>query len=427
MTGLFLYYQNYVGMDKKEILMETVKIKEEFLQQAEILARGAEVLPGGIEELALKLQNAKENNKPLRVKLGMDPSRPDLHLGHTVVLRKVKKFQELGHKIILIVGGGTGMIGDPSGKSDTRPSLTREQVEANAKTYFEQISKVIDVSNAEVVNNADWLYKFNFIDMIKLASKVTVAQLMTRDDFAKRYAENKPISVHEFFYPLMQAYDSVVIDADIEFGGTDQRFNNLLGRDIQAAYGKDDPQMVILLPLLEGTDGIVKMSKSYPQHCISLTDSANDMYGKLMSISDNLIIKYFALLTDISNEDLNKLEEEIKTSNPRDIKMRLAYTITKMYNGEKAALEAQDNFVKVVQNKEIPDDIPEVEIKENISLIDFISNFDKSLSRGEIKRLAASGAIKINSDKQSNPAFIIEKSILPVVVQYGKRKYIKGV
>ncbi len=407
--------------------METVTIKKEFLEEAEILARGAEVLPGGIEELALKLQKAKEENKPLRIKLGMDPSRPDLHLGHTVVLRKVKKFQELGHKIILIVGGGTAMIGDPSGKSDTRPSLTKEQVEENAKTYFEQISKVVDVDNAEIVNNSDWLFKLNFVDMIKLASKVTVAQIMTRDDFAKRFAENRPISVHEFFYPLMQAYDSVVVDADIEFGGTDQRFNNLLGRDIQAAYGKENPQMVILLPLLEGTDGVVKMSKSFPQHCISLTDSPNDMYGKLMSISDNLIIKYFALLTDISKEELNKLEEEIKTENPRDLKMRLAYTITKMYNGEQAANQAQENFVKVVQNKEIPDDIPEVKVSEAVSLIDFISNFDKSLSRGDIKRLAASGAIKINGEKQPNPGFIIETNTLPVVIQYGKRKYIKGV
>lgn len=407
--------------------METVAIKREYLEQAELLARGAEVLPGGIEELALKLQKSKEENKPLRIKLGMDPSRPDLHLGHTVVLRKVKKFQELGHKIILIVGGATGMIGDPSGKSDTRPSLTKDQVEANAKTYFEQISKVVDVDNAEVVNNADWLYNLNFIDMIKLASKVTVAQMMTRDDFAKRYAENRPISIHEFFYPLMQAYDSVVVDADIEFGGTDQRFNNLLGRDIQSAYGKENPQMVILLPLLEGTDGVMKMSKSYPQHCISLTDYPSDMYGKLMSISDNLITKYFALLTDISASDLKQLEEDIKTVNPRDLKMKLAYTITKMYNGENAANVAQENFIKVVQNKEIPDDIPEVKITDNISLIDFISNFDKSLSRGEIKRLAASGALKVNSEKQPNPAFMLEVSALPVVVQYGKRKYIKGV
>ena len=407
--------------------MEKVEIKEEFLNQAMLLSRGAEVLPGGVEELALKLQKSKESNKPLRIKLGMDPSRPDLHLGHTVVLRKIKQFQDLGHKIILIVGGGTGMIGDPSGKSDTRPSLTVEQVEANAKTYFDQISKVIDVTKAEVRNNADWLYKLNFVEMIKLAAKVTVAQIMTRDDFAKRYAENRPISLHEFFYPLMQAYDSVVIDADIELGGTDQRFNNLLGREIQSAYGKEDPQMVMLLPLLEGTDGVVKMSKSFPEHCISLTDSPKDMYGKLMSISDNLIVKYFALLTEISNEELKEIEENLKTLNPRDIKMKLAYTITEMYAGSEAAKEAQENFIKVVQNKEIPDDIPEVNLNEDTTLIDFISNFDKSLSRGDIKRLAQSGALKINGEKQQNPAFLIEKSMLPITVQYGKRKYIKGV
>ena len=407
--------------------MEATKIKEEFLQQASILARGAEVLPGGVEELALKLQKSKEENKPLRIKLGMDPSRPDLHLGHTVVMRKIKQFQDLGHKIILIVGGATGMIGDPSGKSDTRPSLTKEQVEKNAKTYFDQISKVVDVNKAEIRNNADWLYNLNFIDMLKLASKVTVAQIMTRDDFAKRFAENRPISVHEFFYPLMQAYDSVVVDADIELGGTDQRFNNLLGREIQSAYGKEHPQMVILLPLLEGTDGIQKMSKSYPEHCISLTDSPKDMYGKLMSISDNLITKYFALLTDISNEELKQTEEDIKIKNPRDIKMKLAYIITKMYNGEEKAKEAEQNFIKVVQNKEIPDDIPEIKIAEDISLIDFISNFDKSLSRSDIKRLASSGAIKINSEKQTNPNSIIKQSDIPVVIQYGKRKFIKGI
>ena len=409
-------------------MMQTkTEIKEEFIKQAELLARGAEVLPGGVMELAMKLQKSKEENKPLRIKLGMDPSRPDLHLGHTVVMRKIKQFQDLGHKIILIVGGGTGMIGDPSGKSDTRPSLTKEQVEKNAQTYFEQISKVVDVEKAEIRNNADWLFDLNFVDMLKLASKVTVAQIMTRDDFAKRYAENRPISVHEFFYPLMQAYDSVVVDADIELGGTDQRFNNLLGREIQSAYGKENPQMVMLLPLLEGTDGIVKMSKSFPEHCISLTDSPKDMYGKLMSISDSLIVKYFALLTEISNEELKEIEEKLKSVNPRDIKMKLAYTITEMYNGKDAADEAQENFVKVVQNKEIPDDIPEVKIDTDITLIDFISGFDKSLSRGEIKRLASSGALKINSEKQTNPNFIISKSMLPVTVQYGKRKYIKGV
>ena len=407
-------------MDKKEI-------KKEFLEQAMIISRGAEVLPGGIEELAYKLQCSKENNKPLRIKLGMDPSRPDLHLGHTVVMRKLKQFQDLGHKIVLIVGGATGMIGDPSGKSDTRPSLTKEQVIENAKTYFEQISKVIDVSKAEVVNNADWLWKLDFSSLMKLASKVTVAQIMTRDDFAKRYAENKPISVHEFFYPLFQAYDSVVVDADIEMGGTDQRFNTLFGREIQSAYGKENPQMVMLLPLLEGTDGIVKMSKSFPEHCISLTDEPKNMYGKLMSISDSLIIKYFTLLTDITNEEIKELEKRLKTENPRDIKMKLAYTITEMYCGTEAAKEAEENFIKVVQNKEIPDDIKEVKIEQDIPLIDFISNFDKSLSRSDIKRLAQSGALKVNGEKQPNPVFLITKSMLPVTIQYGKRKFIKGV
>ena len=224
----------------------------------------------------------------------------------------------------------------------------------------------------------------------------------------------------------MQAYDSVVVDADIELGGTDQRFNNLLGREIQSAYGKEHPQMVMLLPLLEGTDGVVKMSKSFPEHCISLTDSAKDMYGKLMSISDNLILKYFSLLTEVSNAELKQIEEQMKTSNPRDIKMKLAYTITEMYNGEVAAKEAEQNFIKVVQNKEIPDDIPAVKLNEDISLIDFISNFDKTLSRSDIKRLASSGALKINSEKQSNPNFMITKNMLPVIIQYGKRKYIKG-
>ena len=407
-------------MDKKEI-------KKEFLEQAEIISRGAEVLPGGIEELAYKLQCAKENNKPLRIKLGMDPSRPDLHLGHTVVMRKLKQFQDLGHKIVLIVGGATGMIGDPSGKSATRPALTKEQVTQNAQTYFEQISKVIDTDKAEVVNNADWLWNMDFSQLMKLASKVTAAQILTRDDFAKRYAENKPISVHEFFYPLFQAYDSVVVDSDIEMGGTDQRFNTLLGREIQSAYGKEDPQMVMLLPLLEGTDGVVKMSKSFPEHCISLTDEPKNMYGKLMSISDNLIIKYFTLLTDISNEEIKEIEEKLKTQNPRDIKMKLAYTITKMYCGKEQADEAQNNFIKVVQNKEIPDDIPEFNIENDITLIDLISNFDKTLSRSDIKRLCQSGAIKINSEKQANPSFLITKSICPVTIQYGKRKFVKGV
>lgn len=407
--------------------MEKVIIKEEYLEQAKMLARGAEVLPGGVEELAKKLQKAKENNKPLRVKLGMDPTRPDLHLGHTVVMRKLKQFQDFGHKVVLIVGAATAMIGDPSGKSDTRPSLSKEEVDENAKSYFEQMSKVVDISSAEVVNNADWLHKLNLLDIIKLASNVTVAQIMARDDFAKRFQDNKPISIHEYFYPLMQAYDSVVVDSDIELGGTDQRFNVLLGREIQSAYGKEDPQMVILLPLLEGTDGVIKMSKSYPDHCISICDSPFDMYGKIMSITDELIIRYYSLLTDISNEELKNIEHELKNINPRDIKMRLAHKIVEMYHDLQSADFAQNEFINVIQNKGIPDDIPEVKIENDTPIIELIASNNLVPSKSEIKRLIVAGAVKIDSQKCSDANFIVTKESLPIVIQCGKRKFLKVV
>ena len=403
-----------------------MEIRQEFIEQAKILAKNAEVLPGGIEELAVKLQHAHDTNTPLRVKLGMDPTRPDLHLGHTVVMRKLRKFQELGHKLVLIVGGATAMIGDPSGKSETRPALTKEQVEENAKSYFEQMSMVLDVSKAEVVNNADWLHKLNFMELLQLAGKVTVAQMMTRDDFAKRYAEGKPISIHEFFYPLMQAYDSVAIDADIEFGGSDQRFNTLLGRDIQAAYGKKYPQMVMLLPLIEGTDGLVKMSKTYPEHCISLTDSANDMFGKLMSIPDSLIPKYYDLLTDITPEDLKSIEEQLESGNvnPRNIKLQLAHTITEEYHGKENADKAQEEFINVVSNKGIPQDIPSVTIENGKGILDLLLDLKFVQSKGEAKRLIQGGGVKIGGDKISdlNYTLNIESE---AVLQAGKRKFAK--
>lgn len=401
-----------------------VEIREEFIEQAKFISRNAEILPGGIEELAVKLQHSADTNTPLRIKLGMDPTRPDLHLGHTVVMRKLKEFQKLGHKIVLIVGGATAMIGDPSGKSETRPALTKEQVEENAKTYFEQMSKVLDVSEAEVVNNADWLHKMSFTELLQLAGKVTVAQMMTRDDFAKRYAEGKPIAIHEFFYPLMQAYDSVAIDADIELGGTDQRFNTLLGRDIQAAYGKKYPQMVCLLPLLEGTDGVVKMSKTYPEHCISLTDSANDMFGKIMSIPDNMITRYYSLLTDATKETLEMYDKQIEEGsvNPREIKLRLAHTITAEYHGEDGADKAQQEFINVVSNKGIPQDIETVKIENGANILDVLQQLNFIQSRGEGKRLIQGGGVKIDGEKISdmNYSVNIEEE---VVLQAGKRKY----
>ncbi|MBQ2611709.1 tyrosine--tRNA ligase [bacterium] len=403
-----------------------VDIRQEFIEQAAKLARNCEVLPGGIEELAVKLQHAKDTNTPLRVKLGMDPTRPDLHLGHTVVLRKLREFQKLGHQIVLIVGGATAMIGDPSGKSETRPALTKEQVEENAKTYFEQISKVMDISDVEVTNNADWLHKLNFTELLQLAGKVTVAQMMTRDDFAKRYSEGRPISIHEFFYPLMQAYDSVAIDADIEFGGTDQRFNTLLGRDIQSAYGKKYPQMVMLLPLIEGTDGLVKMSKTYPEHCISLTDSAKEMFGKLMSIPDTLIEKYYSLLTDIEPSELKIIENQIKSGsvNPRDIKMNLAMTITEEYHGEEQAEHAKEEFISVFSKKGIPDDIQEFTGMNGKNILDVLCELGFVSSRSEAKRLVLGGGVKLNGEKITNIAHIVNFDP-DIILQAGKRRFAK--
>ena len=402
------------------------EIRAEFIEQAIQLTRNAEVLPGGVNELAAKLQYSHDTKKPLRVKLGMDPTRPDLHLGHTVVMRKLREFQKLGHKIVLIVGGATAMVGDPSGKSDTRPALTKEQVEENAKSYFEQMSKVVDVENAEVTNNADWLHTMSFIDLLKLASQITVAQMMTRDDFAKRYSEGRPIAVHEFFYPLMQAYDSVAIDSDIELGGTDQRFNTLLGRDIQAAYGKKYPQLVMLLPLLEGTDGVVKMSKTYPEHCISLTDSPKDMFGKLMSIPDTLITRYYSLLTDVEQDELIEMDKQIESNsiNPRDIKMRLAYMITEEYHGKDSANKAQSDFINVVSNKGIPEDIEDAKIESDINILDLLVNLNFVASKGEAKRLIQGGGVKLDGEKISDQNFIITP-FLNKVLQAGKRKFVK--
>ena len=401
-------------------------IRQEFIEQAMRLTRNAEFLPDGAQGLAAKLQHAADTNTPLRIKLGMDPTRPDLHLGHTVVMRKLKEFQELGHKIVLIVGGATAMVGDPSGKSDTRPALTKEQVEENAKSYFDQMSKVLDVTDAEVTNNADWLHTMSFTDLLKLASKVTVAQMMTRDDFAKRYADGRPIAIHEFFYPLMQAYDSVAIDSDIELGGTDQRFNTLLGRDIQAAYGKKYPQHVMLLPLLEGTDGVVKMSKTYPEHCISLTDSAKDMFGKLMSIPDTLITRYYSLLTDVPQTELVKMDKEIETGsiNPRDIKMRLAHMITEEYHGKDCADKAQEEFINVVSNKGIPEDIESIKIESDKNILDLLVELKFVQSKGEAKRLIQGGGVKIDGEKISDMTFVI-KPAMNAVLQAGKRKFAK--
>ena len=403
------------------------KIEEKYLEQAKKLGRDCEILPGGVEELARKLQRADKTGKPLKIKLGMDPSRPDLHLGHTVVMRKIREFQKLGHTLQLLVGGATAMIGDPSGKSETRPALTLEQVKENAQTYFDQISKVIDVQSADVLNNADWLHKMTLPDIIGLASKVTVAQIMTRDDFSKRYKEGLPIAIHEFFYPLMQAYDSVVLDCDIELGGTDQRFNTLLGREMQTAYGKEEPQIVMLLPLLEGTDGVKKMSKSYPEHCISLCDKPSDMYGKIMSVPDELLLRYYSLLTDLSNEDIANIKKRLETENPRDLKMQLGHIIVEMYYNTEEADKAQAEFVNVVQNKGVPSDVPEYKIVADTTVAEIVMMNKLVESKGELKRLAAQGGLKMDDEKCSDINTAVTLDMLPVVLKVGKRKFCKVV
>jgi len=398
---------------RKENMNKEELIDNKYMEQAQVLSKGAEIMPDGVKGLAKKLQKSAQTGIPLRVKLGLDPTRPDLHLGHTVVMRKLRLFQEFGHRVVLIIGGATAMVGDPSGKSETRPALSKEQVEQNAQTYFEQMSKVVDVESAEVLNNADWLHKMQFTDLLKLAASTTVAQLMARDDFNKRYKEGLPISVVEFFYPLMQGYDSVEVNADIELGGQDQTFNLLMGRAIQEFYGLKKQQLAMVLPLIEGTDGVVKMSKTYPQHCISLTDDPKDMYGKLMSIPDELMPRYYLLLTELHFN---------KNTNPRDEKMRLAFELTRMYNSEEAAIMAQNEFINVVQNKRIPSEIPEIRLDTPANILDILVSLGFCASKGEAKRLIVQNAVKFDDEKISDTGTIIDRG---GIVQAGKRNYAK--
>lgn len=379
-----------------------------------------------VDVLAEKIREVNNSGRYLRIKFGMDPSAPDIHLGHAVALRKLRQLQELGHTAVVIIGDFTGAIGDPSGKSKTRNQLTDEQVRFNAQTYLDQIFKILDLDKTELHYNSEWFNKMSFKDVINLCSKTTVARMLERDDFNNRMNNHKPIAIHEFFYPLMQAYDSVEIDSDIELGGTDQRFNTLLGRDIQAAYGKKYPQLVMLLPLLEGTDGVVKMSKTYPEHCISLTDSEFDMFGKLMSIPDHMISRYFSLLTDATKEELEAIDKQIADGsvNPRDIKMKLAYTITAEYHGEDGAKRGQEAFINIVSNKGIPDDIEEVSGMNGKGILDVLVELKFVQSKGEAKRLIQGGGVKLDGEKITDMAYTLNFTE-DVVLQAGKRKFAK--
>ncbi len=381
-----------------------------------------------VKEIEEKLKEIEKENRTIRIKLGLDPSAPDIHLGHAVVLRKIRQLQDLGNEAIIIIGDFTGMIGDPTGKSKTRKQLSREQVEANAKTYQEQIFKIIDKNKTTVRFNSEWLGKMNFRDVIELCAKCTVARILERDDFKNRFENKQSISVHEFFYPLMQAYDSVAIKADIELGGTDQVFNVLMGRNIQKDYGQS-PQITLFMPLLEGIDGVEKMSKSLGNY-IGVNEDADTMYTKVMKIPDNMIIKYYELCTDVHPDEIAKIKQRfLNGENPRDIKMELAKEITTLYHSKEEAEKAEENFKTAFQKQEAPENAKEITIERNVdnlgnSLLDGIMTTGEYKSKGELRRLFEQGAVKINGEKITDIK-TITKLESGTILQIGKGKFYK--
>lgn len=394
-------------------------------QLAQIKRGVQEILPEGA--LVDKLRKAEESGNPLVVKLGCDPSRPDLHIGHAVVLRKLRQFQDLGHKAVLIVGDFTGMIGDPSGRSKSRPPLTVEETRENGRSYFEQASKILDPDRVRIVFNSEWLGKMTFSDVIKLAGQYTVARMLERDDFEKRYAAGEPIGVHEFLYPLAQAQDSVDIHSDIELGGTDQKFNLLVGRDIQQAYGQE-PQVCITLPILPGTDGVEKMSKSLDNY-IGISEPPEEMYGKTLSISDDLIYTYFVLATDLPTRELEDLKA-FAASDPRNAKHELARSIVRMYHGAEAADAAREHFEKTVIKGEVPSDIdvfqPTPDEETRIGILNLMSQAGLTESNGQGRRMIQQNAVEIDGEKVRDIGMQIDLSTAtPFVLKVGKRRYAK--
>lgn len=393
-------------------------------EQMDLIRRGAnEIVPE--DELVKKLERSLKENKPLNIKLGCDPTRPDLHLGHSVVLRKLAHFQQLGHQIILIIGDFTGMIGDPSGRNSTRPPLTLEESRKNGESYIEQASKILCKEKTRIVHNSEWLGKMSFEDVIKLASKYTIARMIERDDFTKRFKAGIPISVHEFLYPLAQAMDSVAINSDVELGGTDQKFNLLVGRDIQREFGME-PQVILTLPILVGTDGVEKMSKSYDNY-IGLSDSPSQIYGRSLSIPDNVIYTYYELATNVSNEELVKIKSDLANPeiNPRNLKRALARKLVEMYHSVEESVAAEEEFDKIFIKKEVPDDIPEYKAKATeMPLLDLIVEIEFAPSKGEARRLVQQGGVTLDGEKVIDTNMII-KFGNEQILKVGKRKFIK--
>ncbi|MCX7793518.1 MAG: tyrosine--tRNA ligase [Thermodesulfovibrionales bacterium] len=392
--------------------------------QFEIIKRGTvEIILE--KELLHKLERSYRENRPLTVKAGFDPTAPDIHLGHTVLLEKMRQFQELGHRVVFLIGDFTGMIGDPSGKSETRKPLTREEVIENAKTYKEQIFKILDPEKTVVEFNSRWFSRMTAEELIKLASHYTVARMLERDDFKQRFLSQTPISIHEFIYPLIQGYDSVMLEADIELGGTDQKFNLVVGRELQKEYGQE-PQVIITMPLLEGTDGVKKMSKSLGNY-IGINESPEDIFGKIMSVNDELMLRYYELLSRISNEELESLKRGIKDGSihPLEAKERLALEIVERYHGRENALRAKEHFERVIRRKETPQDVPVYEIKgeDELWIPKILKDSGIVKSTSEARRLIIQGAVDIDGRTFTDP----EQKLKPAdyIIRIGKRRFLK--
>lgn len=385
------------------------------------------LLSHNVEEVIVKtsLETKLKSGKKLRIKFGADPSRPDLHLGHSVAIRKLREFQDLGHQVVFIIGDYTGMIGDPTGKSKTRPALSREEVSENAKSYLEQAGKILDMQKTELRYNSEWFAKLSFEEVLKLTGKFTVAHILERDDFQKRLKEGSEIAVTEMLYPIMQAYDSIVIEADVEIGGTDQKFNLLAGRELQKKMGMPE-QDVLTCPLLVGLDGVNKMSKSLDNY-IGVSEDANSMFGKIMSISDEMILYYFKLLTDKTSEEIGEVEKILKnkTQNPRDLKVELAKEIIKFYHSSEEADKAENEFNQIFRDKQKPTEMPEIKLsKTEYNILDLLTEADLVTSKSEGRRLIEQGGVKVNDEAQSDAQknIIIENGM---VLQVGKRKFVK--
>ena len=392
-------------------------------EQMDLIGRGVEeIIPE--DELVRKLERSQSKNIPLIIKLGCDPSRPDLHIGHGVVLRKLRHFQDLGHIAVLVIGDFTAMIGDPSGRNKTRPQLTLKEARSNAETYVNQAKVILDMDKAIVKYNSDWLSKMDFNDVVRLASSYTVARMLERDDFTKRFQSEVPISIHEFLYPLAQAKDSVELKSDVELGGTDQKFNLLVGRDLQKHSGQE-PQCIITTPLIEGTDGVEKMSKSYGND-IGLHDSPEEMYGKTLSISDEMIVKWLTLAADADSKTIEHAKKQLEDPNvnPMEIKRLLARKIVSLFHNDELALKAERHFNEVVVGKGIPDDIPVYSISKEDLIVNVI--FDSGLlkSKGEARRMIKQGAVKLDEERVDD----IQATVLPdkeQILKVGKRRFLK--